>query len=117
MREWCISFACSANQISHDGRDPRFKLAFVTADIPRLALTKTPPLQRLKLSRAHTLHRLVGGWVLNLAKRLAPASEARFRAHYDAHFHALHRYVCRLSGNAPAPTTLRRKFLCGSGKK
>jgi RNA polymerase sigma factor (sigma-70 family) len=40
--------------------------------------------------------------VLNLAKRPKSEIDARFRAYYEAHYTALYRYVCRLSGDTVA---------------
>ena len=37
--------------------------------------------------------------MLNLATRLGRETEGAFRALYEAHYAALHRYVCRLSGD------------------
>lgn len=47
--------------------------------------------------------------MLNLAKRLNGDTEARFRAHYDAYHAALHRYVCRLSGDYTAAEDLTQE--------
>jgi RNA polymerase sigma-70 factor (ECF subfamily) len=56
------------------------------------------------LTTAHIAPGTSGGHcvVLNLARRPNRDTEARFRAHYDAHHGALHRYVCRLSGDYAA---------------
>ena len=48
--------------------------------------------------------------MLNLAKRLPLDAEARFRVLYDAHYRALHRYVCRLSGDYGAAEDLTQEI-------